>query len=84
MSLYGLQRMPVTLHRSQWEREFKRGSEEVIGEFIDKHGEYLPTEKGQTVKPVPKSLIGEKGCPFPRRRKRPPSRSVQHANPALS
>lgn len=61
ISLYGLQRMPITLHRSQWERLLTgcdRQSHPVLM-FIDKHADYLPANKGDAAKPVPKALIGE-------------------------
>jgi len=62
ISLYGLQRMPISLHRSQWERLLKgitdRASHPVLS-FIDKHSEYLPEEKGAAAKEVPASMIGE-------------------------
>ena len=66
ISAYGLQRMPITLHRQQWERlldGIADRSKHPVLSFIDKYAEYLPEEKGATAKDVPASLIGE-GKPF--------------------
>ena len=64
ISLYGLGRMPITLFRKGWERLLMgMDRKHVVLAFIDKHGEYLPREKGETAKSVPSSLIGE-GLPF--------------------
>lgn len=64
ISLYGLGRMPITLFRKGWERLLAGvDRKHVVLAFIDAHSEYLPREKGETVKSVPSALIGE-GKPF--------------------
>ena len=60
ISLYGLGRMPITLFRKGWERLLAgMDRKHVVLAFIDKHSEYLPREKGATVKAVPDSMIGD-------------------------
>ena len=65
ISLYGMQRMPITLYRNQWERLLPgcdRATHPVLS-FIDEHKQYLPEQKGDKTDKVPKDLIGE-GKPF--------------------
>lgn len=65
VSLYGLQRMPVSLYVNQWERLLTgcdRKTHPVLM-FIDEHSKYLCKNKGESFEQPPKELIGE-GKPF--------------------
>lgn len=65
ISLYGLQRMPITLYRNQWERLLPGCDKEThpVLMFIEANKQYLPETKGAKRETVPASLIGE-GKPF--------------------
>ena len=65
VSLYGLQRMPVSLYVNQWERLLTgcdRKTHPVLT-FIDTYSKYLAMNKGESFEQPPKELIGE-GKPF--------------------
>ena len=63
ISLYGLQRQPITLYRGQWDRMITAGLP-AVAEFIKTHDAYLPADKKATPVSVPKELIGATDKPF--------------------
>lgn len=68
VSVYGVNRLPVTLFPEQWRALLGESTEAPAGKivlaFLVEHADYLPKRKGdKPAKTVPAELIGE-GKPF--------------------
>jgi hypothetical protein len=77
ISIYGLQRMPVTLYAGQWERIIELCDNGALSEFIGAN-EALLTRKGET----PLAHPAVKDVPAPKASKAPKSKAKSKAKPS--